>query len=41
MRTAGRIAQDLDINGPGIALAPDLLDEINALRARATRSSGR
>lgn len=41
VRTARRLAQDLEINAPGIALALDLLDEINALRARSRRSSGR
>jgi chaperone modulatory protein CbpM len=40
VRTARRLAQDLEINAPGIALALDLLDEINALRARSRRSSG-
>lgn len=41
VRTARRLAQDLEINAPGIALALDLLDEINALRARSRRWSGR
>ncbi|NRO97031.1 MerR family transcriptional regulator [Paraburkholderia sp. NMBU_R16] len=41
VRTARRLAQDLEINAPGIALALDLLDEINALRARSRRSSAR
>jgi chaperone modulatory protein CbpM len=31
-----RLASDLDINPSGIALALDLLDEIDALRARVT-----
>ena len=38
VRTAHRLARDLEINAPGIALALDLLDEIDALRARATHS---
>jgi chaperone modulatory protein CbpM len=41
VRTAQRLARDLEINAPGIALALDPLDEINALRARSTRSHGR
>ncbi|HEV2679366.1 MAG TPA: chaperone modulator CbpM [Rhodanobacter sp.] len=41
VRTARRLAQDLEINAPGIALALDLLDEINVLRARSRRSPGR
>jgi chaperone modulatory protein CbpM len=41
VRTARRLAQDLEINAPGIALALDLLDEINALRARSRRPCGR
>ncbi|WP_322788623.1 chaperone modulator CbpM [Paraburkholderia sartisoli] len=43
VRTARRLAQDLGINAPGIALVLDLLDEIDALRARARvrRPSGR
>lgn len=36
-RTAQRLARDLQINAPGIALALDLLDEIDALRARVKR----
>jgi chaperone modulatory protein CbpM len=38
VRTAQRLARDLQINAPGIALALDLLDEIDALRARHRRS---
>ena len=34
VRTAQRLARDLQINPPGVALALDLLDEIDALRAR-------
>jgi chaperone modulatory protein CbpM len=37
-RVAVRLASDFDINPPGIALALDLLDEIDALRARVTHS---
>ncbi|MBB5462360.1 chaperone modulatory protein CbpM [Paraburkholderia sp. Clong3] len=37
VRTAQRLARDLQINPPGIALALDLLDEIDALRARVNR----
>jgi chaperone modulatory protein CbpM len=37
VRTAQRLARDLQINPPGIALALDLLDEIDALRARVKR----
>lgn len=33
-RLACRLAHDLDINPPGVALALDLLDEIATLRAR-------
>lgn len=33
-RTAAHLAHDLEINAPGIALALDLLDELNRLRAR-------
>jgi chaperone modulatory protein CbpM len=40
VRTAHRLAHDLEINPPGIALVLDLLDEIDSLRAhpRRTRS---
>jgi chaperone modulatory protein CbpM len=38
VRTAQRLARDLQINAPGIALVLDLLDEIDALRARPWRS---
>ncbi|HEY3599499.1 MAG TPA: chaperone modulator CbpM [Paraburkholderia sp.] len=37
-RTAQRLAHDLEINPPGIALVLDLLDQIDALRARPGRS---
>ncbi|WP_353557890.1 chaperone modulator CbpM [Paraburkholderia terrae] len=36
--TAQRLARDLQINAPGIALVLDLLNEIDALRARPWRS---
>lgn len=39
-RTAARLARDLEVNAPGIALALDLLDEIAALRARLERGAG-
>jgi chaperone modulatory protein CbpM len=35
--TAQRLARDLQINPPGIALALDLLDQIDALRAQPRR----
>jgi chaperone modulatory protein CbpM len=35
--TAFRLARDLQINAPGIALALDLLDEIEALKIRSRR----
>ncbi|MEW6345479.1 MAG: chaperone modulator CbpM [Paraburkholderia sp.] len=37
-RTARRLAHDLEINPPGIALVLDLLDEIDALRANPRRA---
>lgn len=36
-RVARRLRQDLDINTAGIALALDLMEEIEALRARLSR----
>ena len=33
-RTAARLARDLGVNVPGVALALELLDEIAALRER-------
>ncbi|WP_321937660.1 chaperone modulator CbpM [Paraburkholderia sp. J8-2] len=39
-RAAFRLARDLQINASGIALALDLLDEIEALKARSKRSRG-
>ena len=36
-RLALRLARDLEVNPPGVALALDLLDEIAALRARLQR----
>ncbi|HEY1996637.1 chaperone modulator CbpM [Paraburkholderia sp.] len=38
VRTARRLAHDLEINPPGIALVLDLLDQIDALRANPRRS---
>ncbi|APR38503.1 chaperone modulator CbpM [Paraburkholderia sp. SOS3] len=38
MRTAFRLAHDLQVNAPGIALALDLLDEIETLKTRSKRS---
>lgn len=37
-RIALRLASDFEINAPGIALALDLLDEIDSLRSRITRA---
>lgn len=37
-RLAVRLTQDLEINAAGVALALDLIDEINDLRARLRRS---
>jgi len=37
-RLARRLAHDLELNPPGIALALDLLDEIAALQARLQRA---
>ena len=39
MRIATRLARDLEINSPGVALALDLLDEIERLEARLRRRS--
>ncbi len=39
-RTAFRLARDLQINAPGIALALDLLDKIEALKTKSKRRSG-
>jgi chaperone modulatory protein CbpM len=39
MRTAMRLARDLEINSSGVALALDLLDEIERLEARLRRHS--
>lgn len=38
VRTAQRLARDLQINPPGIALVLELLDEIDSLRARTKRT---
>jgi chaperone modulatory protein CbpM len=35
--TAQRLKTDLDLNAPGVALALDLLDQIDALRKRLAR----
>ncbi|MEP7302231.1 MAG: chaperone modulator CbpM [Caldimonas sp.] len=40
MRSAMRLSRDLDINSPGVALALDLLDEIETLQARLRRHAG-
>jgi chaperone modulatory protein CbpM len=37
-RLAQRLAQDLEINPPGVALALELLDQIAALRRRLQRA---
>lgn len=34
VQTAARLRQDLDLNAAGVALALDLLDEVELLRAR-------
>ena len=39
-RLATRLARDFEINASGVALALDLLDEIEALRARLRRMAG-
>jgi chaperone modulatory protein CbpM len=36
-RLALRLSQDLEVNAPGVALALDLMDEIEELRARLHR----
>ncbi|MFM0514464.1 chaperone modulator CbpM [Paraburkholderia sp. RL17-373-BIF-A] len=36
-RLAQRLAHDFQINAPGVALALDLLDEIDSLRSRVKR----
>jgi chaperone modulatory protein CbpM len=38
---AMRLSRDLEINSPGVALALDLLDEIEALEAHLRRESAR
>ena len=38
VRIAQRLSHDLQVNAPGIALALDLLDEIETLRGRLGRS---
>jgi chaperone modulatory protein CbpM len=37
VRVATRLSRDLEINSPGVALALDLLDEIEQLEARLRR----
>lgn len=37
--TAQRLTTDLELNAPGVALALDLLDQIDALRTRLARFS--
>jgi chaperone modulatory protein CbpM len=39
MRVAMRLTRDLELNASGVALALDLLDEIEQLEARLRRSS--
>ena len=39
-QTARRLQRDLDINTAGVALALDLMDEIQSLRQRIARLSG-
>jgi len=39
-RVATRLARDFELNPPGVALALDLLDEIEALRAHLRRLAG-
>lgn len=39
-KLAVRLARDLEINPPGVALALNLLDEIAALQARLRRTGG-
>ncbi len=38
VRMAQRLTQDLEVNVPGVALALDLLDQIEMLKAQLTRS---
>ena len=40
-RLARTLAQELEINAPGVALALDLMDEIEALKASLRRSGAR
>lgn len=39
--TAQRLTNDLEVNAPGVALALDLLDQIDALRKRLARHGER
>lgn len=41
MRLATRLARDLELNSPGVALALELLDEIDRLEALLRRGSAR
>ena len=41
MRVAMRLSRDLDINSSGVALALDLLDQIESLEAKLRRESAR
>ena len=36
-RLAATLARELEVNAPGVALALDLMDEIDALKARLSR----
>jgi chaperone modulatory protein CbpM len=40
VQTAQRLAHELQINPPGVALALDLLDEIDLLRSHVKRARG-
>ena len=40
VRLATRLARDLEVNAPGVALALDLLDEIAELRSRLNQHPG-
>ena len=40
VRLATRLARDLEVNAPGVALALDLLDEIAELRSRLNQLPG-
>jgi chaperone modulatory protein CbpM len=38
-KTAAHLAHDLELNSPGVALALDLLEEINRLRSQLLRTN--